>query len=245
MYEPKSNTPIAPLWYRSRWRLILLLTLAVAAVGSAQTPTGSIVGSVQTVDGRPVVNAEVFVGFRPARPGDPPIHFNAVTMTGADGTFNVPNVPNGTFAVCPSGGRPSLLPPCMWNPETVVTVANGQTVTAPIIQMKAGSDLFVRVNDPHGARARAEGISPGAGLMLAVRTPAGFVLPIAMTAVDGVGADHHLMVPTNVDLVLVAFSSSYSMSDADGLPIDQSKGYARSFNIQSGTQQHRESITIN
>jgi hypothetical protein len=212
---------------------------------AAQTPTGSITGSVQTTDGKPVPNVEVFIGYRRSRMGEPPIPFNIITKTASDGAFTVPNVPDGKFAVCPSAGRPNLLPPCTWGAEPLVTVTNGQPANMTAIQLQPGSDLYVRVNDPNRSRAKAEGVTPGAGLMLAVRTPLGVTVPIPMSGIDGQGADHHIAVPADTDLVLLAFSASYSMTDANGVAINQQAGYSLPFKIPSGVQQLRESIAIN
>jgi len=126
--------------------ILLLQNLEIVA---AQTPTGSITGSVQTTDGKPLPNVEVFIGYRRSRPGETPIPFNIVTKTASDGTFTVPNVPDGKFAVCPSAGRPNLLPPCAWGAEPLVTVTSGQPANMTPIRLQPGSDLYVRVNDPN------------------------------------------------------------------------------------------------
>jgi hypothetical protein len=110
--------------------------------------------------------------------------------------------------------------------------------------MKTGVDLHVRVEDPNRTRAKSEGITPGAGMMLAVRSPNGKVVPIAQTAADGNGFDHHLIVPMDTDLLLLASSGTYSLRDSDGSAVDKTRGLSRTIKLQAGTPQHKETISI-
>lgn len=126
----------------------------------------------------------------------------------------------------------------MWGSEPTVTVVSGQTATAPPIQMSAGVDLYVRVNDPNGKLT-----APSPGLMLGVRLPKGITVPIPKMASDSGGADYHLYVPATA-LELIAFSATHSMSDAQGSAIDPQAGYLVPFTIPTGTPQHKETIAI-
>lgn len=211
---------------------------------TAMQAVGSIAGSVQNANGTPVANVAVSVNIRPTSGGSfQP--FNTVVTTTSDGTFSVPRVPNGKFAVCPAAPGTSLLAPCMWGSELTVTVINGQTVTMPTVKLQPGVDFYVRVNDPHGKLAANLGKTPGASLTLAVRSPNGMVAPIPVTASDAAGFDYHLSVPSGTDLLFVASSGSFSMADAAGAAISPQAGLSQTINIPAGQSQYKQTITIN
>ena len=125
-----------------------------------------------------------------------------------------------------------------------MTIAGGQTVAADPIQLQPSADLYVRVNDPKGTRAAAEGKTPGASLMLAVRSATGRLVPIPMTASDKAGFDHHLQVPVGADLLFIAYSGFYSMTDGSGTPISKQNGLARTIHIPPAQAQQKEVVTI-
>jgi hypothetical protein len=161
-----------------------------------------------------------------------------------DGSFTLTGVPNGTYSVCPYPPTASLLPPCSWTTELRVVVVNGQAATAAPIKLQASVDFYVRVNDPNGTRASAEGKVPGKALMLAVRAPNGRMFPIPMTARDSAGFDHHLSVPAATDLAFTAYSNAFTITDTAGQLISQQAGESTTINIPTGQTQHKEVITI-
>lgn len=242
----------------NRMRLCLILTASLtvsASSGVCQTPsgagqisagqisTGQISGSVQTADGKGVAKTTVGIHVRPTKLGDPFPPFNAVVLTGADGTFNLNGVPSATYAICPRPLDTTLIPPCNWGNEPKVTVAAGQKVVMRPIVLQTGAELYVRVNDPNGTRSQKEGKVAGASLFLGVRAASGHVVPIPLTATDGAGFDHRLTVPTATDLVIVAFSNAFSLLDSTGAAIGKN-GLALTINIPAGKAQHSEVIHI-
>jgi len=220
---------------------VLLSCLPVAS--QTQTGTGKVTGLVTGADGKPVSNVEVSINVRPGALTDPFVPYNVVVVTGTDGTFAATGVPKGKFAVCPRAPA-GLLAPCTWGNEILTSVSDGQLVTMPSIQLQAGADLYLRVNDLKGKLASAQGKVPGASLMLAVRSPNGMMVPIPMTASDKTGFDHHLTVPHNTDMLLAAFSSTFPLANAVGVAADPQKGINLSISIPASQAQHRETIQI-
>lgn len=229
-------------------RLGCLLSLSVFALHSQAPPppTGRITGSVQDSTGKPIAGVVVAINSRPAKGTGslPSTPLNTSATTGADGTFTLAPVPNGTYSLCPHPPSASLLPPCSWTSEPQVVVANGEEAIAPPIKLQPGIDFYVRVNDPNGTRASLEGKIPGASLFLAVLAPNGRMFPIPMTARDAGGFDHHISVPAGTNLVFKAFSSTFQMTNGIGQSISQQVGLSGAINVPSGQAQYQQVINI-
>lgn len=233
----------APTILETLVALVALLLAAPAGVAQ-QGPSGAISGIVQTDDGRPLKDAMVFIAFRPSRVGEPAVPYSATISTDVNGQFKASAVPDGKYAVCVGYPRGKWIDTCSWGPEPTTLVVNGQAVTFPLVRLKPGADLHVHIDDPGGKLSAEEGIEPGAGLMVVAKLPTGFSLPIPKTAIDRSGADHHLTVPTDTDLVLVAYSPTYIIQDGNGKPADRSTGYVQTIRIPAGAQQHTETIRV-
>jgi hypothetical protein len=227
-----------------RCRFFGIAVLSAAAVFGQATPTGSISGSVQTVDGKPVGKAIVAIVVRPSLASPPSAPFNTAVLTAADGGFRVTGVPNGTYAVCPYLPNSNLVAPCYWGKEPTVTLSKGEAATVPAIPLPQGADLYIRVNDLNGTRAAVEGKTPGASLLLTVRTVDGRHIMIPQSASGQQGFDHHLTVPVGKDLLVMAYSKTYTMTDQSGKAIDKNSGLKLTINIPQGQAQHKETIEI-
>ena len=229
-------------------RLGCLLSLSIFALHSQAPPppTGRITGSVQDSTGKPIGGVVVEINSRPAKSTGllPGARVNTSATTGADGTFTLAPVPNGTYSLCPHPPSANLLPPCSWTTEPQVVVANGEEAIAPPIKLQPGIDFYVRVNDPHGTRASSEGKIPGASLFLAVQAPNGRMFPIPMTAKDSGGFDHHISVPAGTNFVFKAFSTMFQMTDGIGQSISQQGGRSATINVPPGQAQYQQVINI-
>jgi hypothetical protein len=231
-----------PFPYRSL-RMIFLISLSLV-VGWAQKPsTGAITGWVRGIDGKPLAGVTVLINARPDM-----VHalsaFNAAVVTVSDGSFTIKGVPDGTYSLCPHPPNSKVVAPCSWIVEPRATVTNGQTVLAQPIQFQAAVDFYVRVNDPKGTRAAAEGRVPGAGMMLAVRAPNGRSFPIPLTARDAAGFDHHLAVPAGANLVFTAMSNAFSLADNVGQLISKTAGLATPVAVPTGQTQVKQVINV-
>ena len=125
-----------------------------------------------------------------------------------------------------------------------MVLAATQTLAMEPIRLRRGVDLYVRVNDLSGKRAAMEGKVAGASLMLAIRLQRGGFYPIPLTATDAKGFDHHLVVPSETDLTLIASSRTFDLTDENGRDVDRQTGIARTFRIPANRPQHREVINI-
>jgi hypothetical protein len=165
--------------------------LASAGAALCQTPTGSVSGIVQDGSGNALSRAVVELSAVPAGPGAKFAQFKTSVFTNANGSYSVTGLANGVYTICPHLPNSTLLPTCLWQAAPTATVSGG-AATAPTIRLQPSADLYLRVNDPNGTRAAAEGKVAGAALMLAVRSPNGRLIPIPATATDAAGVDQHL-----------------------------------------------------
>lgn len=218
--------------------------LVLAGFAQTDRPAGRIDGVVQTPGGKPLSGVTVAIYARNAILGPPVTPFTITGQTGEDGAFHVSGIPDGTYAVCPLAPNEDWVSPCNWQAEPLVSVARGQAVAAPGVQLKPAVDLYVRVNDPRSKRSELEGKVPGAHILIGVRTPGGRLVPVPVKATDKNGADHHLSIPADIPLKLVVYSRAFDLSDSGDRAIDKLNGMSTTVSIAAGAKQHKEVINI-
>lgn len=156
----------------------LLVAMASARLAPAQSSraTGSVRGIVREPGRTPLASVTVVLGPDPASPS--PAAFTAYAITGADGRFEIPNVPPGTYWVCPQMGNSDYLNPCIWNPRPpTATIALSPAARASAdldLTLARGTPLYVQVDDPHALLSRPGGPSSSDGdLVVGAKSGAG------------------------------------------------------------------------
>jgi len=72
-------------------------------------------------------------------------------LTGVDGSFAIPNLPDGQYSVCAYGVQPNALSTCEWGRYTSpIQIAGGSTVSGISLQLAQGTLLSFLVTDPNG-----------------------------------------------------------------------------------------------
>ncbi len=213
-------------------RKILSSTILLTACALAQAPFGAMQGSVTAEDGAPVAGAVVsysritrLVGpaaqARPA-PGEAVVHSSISSDT--NGAFAVSNLPAGDYALCAEVPSAPYLNPCKWSSSPKATIAAG-AVDRPALVLKRGVFLKVRVNDPRGLLPPVKNDpSRAPNLILGVVFGSGAFLAAAITRADQSGRDYQMSIPAGVPLKLWVFSRHVTLTDAMGLPVDNSGG---------------------
>jgi hypothetical protein len=211
---------------------ILASTILLTACASAQAPFGAIEGSVRAGDGAPVAGAVVYyarmtrlVGpaarARPA-PGEAVMHSRI--SSDANGAFAVSNLPAGDYLLCAEVPAAPFLDPCKWSSSPKVTIGAG-AVNRPALVLKRGVFLKVRVNDPRGLLPPMKNDpSRAPNLIVGVVFGSGAFLAAANTRADQSGRDYQMSIPAGVPLKLWVFSRHVTLTDAQGLPVDNSGG---------------------
>jgi hypothetical protein len=123
-------------------------------------------------------------------------------------------------------------------------LSGGGKVTVSTIQLQPAADFYVRVNDSNGTLTTKEGKTPGASLLLLVKSPNGSMQILPRTAQDSSGFDYHLPVPFATDLQFVPVSSSFTLTNGAGTQVGQSGGTPTSFNIPTTQQQYQEVLNV-
>src|SRR5262245_18209480 len=105
-----------------------------------QTPSGAIQGTVSGEDGQAIAGA--LVAALRTIPALPPVSVRATSTT--RGSFNLQNLPAGTYALCdqvPGGG---FVDPCQCSRnQLTVDLAEGKVSTENTLRIKKGSILKV------------------------------------------------------------------------------------------------------
>ena len=139
-----------------RITLLTLLTAALALGQASRVTTGTIRGLIREPGRNPLPSVTVVLG--PDLSSQSPTTFTAYAITGADGRFEIPNVPAGTYWVCPQVANSDYLNPCTWDarPPTANLLAlpvaagpSGPPVLDLDLTLARGTALFVQVDDPN------------------------------------------------------------------------------------------------
>lgn len=134
-------------------RRLTLLTLLAALAAQAQPArvvTGTIRGLIREPGRAPLPSVTVVLG--PDLTSRAPVSFTAYAITGADGRFAIPNVPAGSYWICPQVANSDYLNPCVWDARTPTIVVTPAGIAAPVdfdFTLARGTPHYVQVDDPN------------------------------------------------------------------------------------------------
>lgn len=124
------------------WIGIIVPTISWAAL-----PAGSIQGQIQTESGEPVAGALVIAAPSQA-PADGSLGRLFQTVSAADGTFILNQIPGNVYWMCANLAGSQLLDPCGWSatPPTV-DISEGGARTRVMVTLRQGTFVHIRIND--------------------------------------------------------------------------------------------------
>jgi hypothetical protein len=197
--------------------------------------TGSISGTLAGDDGATITGVVIANGVGVAASGR--------AVSAADGTFNIPNLPAGTYVLC---GRPKgrgYLDPCIWSTDPPkVSVTAGQATANTKLVLAKGAVIDVRVNDPSqvlGAAALPN--ATGALVLLEAMTPRGPLEPLVINAKDTLGMDLQTTIPFNTQIAISVTGNQVKLTDSAGKVVNPS---ASSITVQRGPNDAPTAITL-
>lgn len=198
---------------------ILGPALAVSMVAWAELPTGRIEGKLQTESGEPVVGAVVTAAPRQA-PADGSLGRPFQAISGADGTFVLPQVPANVYWICANLAGSQLLDPCSWSAEPPsVDISDGSTRSEINIILQQGAFAYIRVQDAKRALQidKKTGRASSA-LMIGVFGPRGMARARQVLD-DDQGHTFRILVPFDTPLQLQINPGQLQMADRAGKPL--------------------------
>lgn len=161
------------------------------------TPTGVISGVVRGPNRFPLPGVTVVVTPDPGQRGAI-TPFQGVALTKLDGSYEVTQVPPGSYWVCPQIAMSDFLDPCVWSvqaPTVRVGAAGGSATAKQDVTLDKGEFMWVQVEDPAAALDKHKG---GRGqFRLAVRSPRGETTPASPPIVTAERKLYRMLVPRN------------------------------------------------
>jgi hypothetical protein len=190
-----------------------LIAPALAALG-----TGSIQGTVIDASNNKPIGGAIVTAV-----GAAPSVFSQSAQTSADGSYQIKNVPAGTFSVCAHVLDDRYLNSCNWGSiPLTLTLTNGQQSTGNHLTLKVGSILTVRIQDP--GQLLSEKIKNGndPDLVLGVFDQHGLFYPAHQADKDAAGTDYQLTIPLSTLVTFSIASQSLKLADSNGVQLPNS-----------------------
>ena len=184
------------------WSLWSQNTASIQGTVSAQTSSTAIAGAFVVA----------------TRAGLPP--FRQTVESAANGSFQIRNLPAGTYSLCVRFSSGAYLDSCEWGQTaSSVVLAAGQQSMGNTLRPLTGSIVKVRIQDT--AQALFQKASTGAtpDLRMGVFARPGVFYPARLVRRDIRGADFELPVPFNTPLSLTVVSKSLRLTDATGAAV--------------------------
>jgi hypothetical protein len=194
--------------------LISFLNAAILAAGSDPN-TASIQGTVTARDTKkPLAGALVIARATPA------FSTHQSAQSAADGSFQLQNLPAGTYSLCVKPADDGYLDPCEWGQTaSSVTVTAGQKSTGNLPTASAGSVLKIRIQDTAQLlfQKGKSGYLPD--LLVGIFGPNGMFYPAHVANRDIRGLDLQLTIPFNTPLSLSVTSKAAKLADSTGVAL--------------------------
>ena len=177
-----------------------------------QPANGSIQGVILDDAGSPLRGA-----FVTAYRIQPIPSVSAQDSSSSSGSFNVQRLPAGTYRLCAQVAGGALLDPCQWSlKQTEVTLATGQISRNNTLQLRRGSRLWVRLNDPNRTlqTPNTRGVPPR--VVMGVWSPASPFYPLRRVQTDSLGEDYEVTIPFDSPVRFSIVKSEVRMTDEAG-----------------------------
>jgi hypothetical protein len=217
----------------------LVIVFSIIQAAQAQQANsagpGQISVTVQGKDGSILSGAAVFLR-RTLPPGAPTrlrTEWHATASAAGGVTFDL--MPNGRYSLCAQAAAGSWLNPCEWGaarPAVVVSATQRRVNTTLVLEQ--GAAVPIRVDDPSGLLAQNGDKTPGAHLLLGVRSDAMSFRPASVVSRDAGGRSYQVTIPFDAKVNLVVASWFYRLTDTMGAPVAASGTAAVPVTIPSG-----------
>ena len=181
---------------------------------------GQILGTVKGDDGTALGGANVLLQ-RTLSPGASLRERTQWASTASSGgVFSFQFLPTGHYTLCAQMPSGSWLNPCEWggSPAAVSVHVGSQPLNTSVI-LARGAELDIRVDDPSQLLTQNEGKTPGAHLLLGVRSDALVFHAAFVTTQDSAGRNYSVTIPFAKPANLVVASSFFRLADSNGVTL--------------------------
>ena len=143
---------------------------------------------------------------------------NAQASKSADGSFQLQNLPAGTYSLCVKPADDGYLDPCEWGQTaSSVTVTVGQKSTGNLPTASAGSVLKIRIQDTAQLLFQKGKTGYLPDLLVGIFGPNGMFYPAHVANRDIRGLDLQLTIPFDTLLSLTVASKTAELADSAGV----------------------------
>jgi len=218
-----------PVWSVPLFQQVIpgVVVMLFACVGIAAAQTGSISGKVVDSQGNAVAGATVSGVVIPSAtavpgPNGAPgfVPYPASGLSGADGSFTIPNTPAASLTICASKPGAALLNPCLWSDSpTAVTLAAGASASGISVVMANGVTIAIRVNDAKGLTIAHPEVDD---VLVGTTHGNSPFIPGAVIARDSGGKTIGLVVPPSASVNLLVRSTNFALTDNSGAALASS-----------------------
>ncbi len=201
----------------------ILMNMLLTAAAWGQLQTGSIQVDTIALNGTATLSGMV--------DGIPPGKLDTVRITtirispasplaiaainaAKDGTFNLTQLPPGTYNVCVHSTDGDYVDPCSWGlaPPTV-TVVGSQQLKGLKYSLVPGVRVKARIDDPAGHLQKKATDLWSQHVLVGVISTKGNLFPMGVTKSTPAGVDHEMVVPIAAAVKLAIFSKGVDLED--------------------------------
>ena len=203
-----------------RMLLLGLIAFPCLAQLSPLTISGVITGSLTGDDGTAIAGGHVSLLLLPPYPSGRLRSTTWAAASGAAGAFRFDGLVDGQYQICAQVLQSTWLNPCEWGLQPpVVSISAAQSTVSVSMVLKRGVAVPIRIDDPVQSLSQNEGKTSGAHLLLGVANDANAFRIAPVVSRDTAGSNRQIVIPFDRPVKLVAFSSFFLLSDANGLPL--------------------------
>jgi hypothetical protein len=161
----------------------------------------------------------------------------ATTTSAKDGTFSVPGLATGQFAVCVKDPKAAVIDPCLWtDSRTSVNVAASSLSSGLVVRVKKASTVTVRVNDTAQALAQKPTEAYPPHVLVGAFDMRGGFHPAREVQKDATGISYQLPIPVDSPIRLTLSSAQVKLATSSNVALP-AKGYSTTFVQPSGASQ--------
>ncbi len=196
---------------------LLFVCLAVCQAQQTSSSAPGVIAGVLSGDDGTVITGGNVMARRTSPSSERAWRTDWHTTSGDRGAFRFDGLPAGRYVFCARSPDSTWLNPCERGlPSPAVSLSNASPSANVAIVMKRGVPRRIRVDDAGQLLSRHEGKTPGAHLLLGVRSDAGIFHTASVVAQDPGGRDYSVTIPFDAKVNLVVASSFFRLTDGTG-----------------------------